>query len=61
MTCYAVWCCFSLKAMRVKVWHAQTESPLFDCLQYAQDMEKLNKQMWEQHSHREEPDHIVGK
>jgi protein O-GlcNAc transferase len=53
--------CFSLKATRVKVWRARTDSPLFDCLQYAQGMEKLYKQMWERHSCGEKPDHIVGK
>jgi hypothetical protein len=34
---------------------------LFYCLQYAQGMEKLYKQMWELHSHGERPDHIVDK
>jgi len=50
-----------LKATRAKVWRARTESPLFDCLQYAQGMEKLYKEMWERHSHGEKPDHIVDK
>ncbi|XP_021934917.1 UDP-N-acetylglucosamine--peptide N-acetylglucosaminyltransferase 110 kDa subunit [Zootermopsis nevadensis] len=50
-----------LKAARGKVWRARTDSPLFDCLQYAQGMEKLYKQMWERHSHGEKPDHIVDK
>lgn len=50
-----------LKAARAKVWQARTESPLFDCLQYAQGMEKLYKQMWERHSHGEKPDHIADK
>nr|CAD7575087.1 unnamed protein product [Timema californicum] len=50
-----------LKSIRVKVWRARSDSPLFDCQQYAQGMEKLYKRMWEKHSHGEKPDHITEK
>lgn len=47
-----------LKAIRAEVWRARAESPLFDCKQYAQGMEKLYKVMWERHERGEKPDHI---
>ena len=48
-----------LKATRAKVWRARTESPLFDCLQYAQGMEKLFQKMWERYQRGDKPDHIT--
>nr|CAD7598908.1 unnamed protein product [Timema genevievae] len=50
-----------LKSIRVKVWRARSDSPLFDCQQYAQGMEKLYKRMWEKHAHGDKPDHITEK
>lgn len=50
----------SLKAMRAKVWTARTESPLFDCKQYAQGMEMLYSRMWDRHSQGLKPDHIAA-
>ncbi|KAG8300669.1 hypothetical protein J6590_071229 [Homalodisca vitripennis] len=47
-----------LKAMRAEVWRARTESPLFDCKQYAQGMEKLYRIMWNRYANGEKPDHI---
>lgn len=47
-----------LKAMRAKVWKARVESPLFDCQQYAQGLEKLFSKMWERFSRGEQPDHV---
>ena len=52
-------CIYSLKAMRVKVWRARSDSPLFDCKQYAQGMEGLYYRMWDRYSHGEKPDHLT--
>lgn len=47
-----------LRSMRHKVWKARVDSPLFDCKQYANGLEKLFARMWERHAHCESPDHI---
>lgn len=46
--------------MRAEVWRARTESPLFDCRQYAQGMEKLYRIMWSKFAKGEKPDHIAA-
>lgn len=46
--------------MRAKVWTARTESPLFDCKQYAQGMEMLYKKMWERYAQGRKPDHLAA-
>lgn len=47
-----------LKGIRAKVWMARVESPLFDCSQYAQGLEKLFRKMWTRFENKLEPDHI---
>lgn len=47
-----------LKSIRVKVWNARVDSPLFDCKQYAEGLEKLYRKMWERHARGETPAHI---
>ncbi|XP_054276877.1 UDP-N-acetylglucosamine--peptide N-acetylglucosaminyltransferase 110 kDa subunit-like isoform X1 [Macrosteles quadrilineatus] len=47
-----------LKAIRAEVWRARTESPLFDCKQYATGMETLYRIMWNRHATGDKPDHI---
>lgn len=47
-----------LRAMRAKVWKARVESPLFDCKQYANGLEKLFEIMWKRFSVGEAPDNI---
>lgn len=49
-----------LKGMRAKVWVARTESPLFDCQQYAQGMEMLFSRMWDRHAQGMKPDHVAA-
>ena len=44
--------------MRAKVWKGRTESPLFNCKQYANDIERLFGFMWEKFARGEKPDHI---
>lgn len=51
---------YSLKGMRAKVWQARTESPLFDCKQYAQGMEMLFSRMWDRHAAGLKPDHVAA-
>lgn len=46
--------------MRAKVWIARSESPLFDCKQYAQGMEMLYTKMWDRFSQGMKPDHIAA-
>lgn len=50
-----------LKAIRAKVWKARAESPLFDCKQYAQGLEKLYSKMYEKLVRGEAADHISAK
>ena len=45
--------------MRAKVWKARTESPLFDCRTYANNLELLFKRMWEKQGAGQKPDHIT--
>ncbi|KAL5288448.1 OGT family protein [Megaselia abdita] len=47
-----------LRAMRAKVWKARVESPLFDCKQYANGLEKLFDIMWKKFSIGESADNI---
>jgi protein O-GlcNAc transferase len=49
-----------LRAIRAKVWKARIDSPLFDCQQYTQGLEKLYGKMWERHARGEKPDHIAA-
>lgn len=46
--------------MRHKVWTARTSSPLFDCKQYAQGLEKLYNRMWDRFSKGMKPDHVAA-
>lgn len=46
--------------MRAKVWKAREESPLFDCQQYADGLERLYDQMWTRHARGEPVDHIAA-
>ncbi|XP_055602116.1 UDP-N-acetylglucosamine--peptide N-acetylglucosaminyltransferase 110 kDa subunit [Uranotaenia lowii] len=50
-----------LKAIRARVWVARSESPLFDCRQYAHGLETLFYKMFERFSRGERPDHISAK
>ena len=45
--------------MRAKVWQGRTESPLFDCKTYTEDIEKLFKIMWEKFARGDKPGHIT--
>lgn len=47
-----------LKSIRAKVWVARVDSPLFDCKQYAQGLEKLFRRMWKRFEAGLEADHI---
>lgn len=47
-----------LRSIRHKVWKARGESPLFDCKEYANGLEKLYVRMWDRHARGEGPDHI---
>lgn len=49
-----------LKSIRAKVWVARVDSPLFDCKQYAQSLEKLFKRMWKRFENGLEADHIAA-
>jgi protein O-GlcNAc transferase len=48
-----------LRGMRAKVWQGRTESPLFDCETYTEDIEKLFKIMWEKFARGDKPGHIT--
>lgn len=47
-----------LTAIRAKVWNMRSESPLFNCRIYANDMERLFSRMWQRHTNGEKPNHI---
>lgn len=47
-----------IRAIRAKVWKARVESPLFDCKQYANGLEKLFDIMWNKFSVGEAADNI---
>lgn len=47
-----------LKSIRAKVWVSRADSPLFDCKQYAQGLEKVFSRMWKRFETGLEPDHI---
>jgi protein O-GlcNAc transferase len=47
-----------LKAIRAKVWTARVESPLFDCKQYVQGLEKIFRKMWKRFECGFEADHL---
>ena len=49
----------SLKAIRAKVWIRRSDSPLFNCQIYANDMERLFARMWQRHASGEKPNHIT--
>lgn len=48
-----------LAAMRAKVWHQRTASPLFNVRHYVSDLEKLLMKMWRRYERGESPDHIT--
>nr|CAH0103742.1 unnamed protein product [Daphnia galeata] len=48
-----------LKAIRAKVWIRRSDSPLFNCQIYANDMERLFARMWQRHASGEKPNHIT--
>lgn len=50
---------FSLKAIRAKVWIRRSDSPLFNCKIYANDMERLFGRMWQRYASGEKPNHIT--
>lgn len=50
-----------LKAVRAKVWKARSDSPLFDCQQYARGLEKLYRIMYDRWLCGEPVDHIAAK
>ena len=45
--------------MRAKVWKGRTTSQLFNCKQYAADIENLFISMWDKFARGEKPDHIT--
>lgn len=47
-----------LKAIRAKVWTSRVDSPLFDCKQYTQGLEKIYRKMWKRFEAGLEPDHL---
>lgn len=49
------------RAIRAKVWKAREDSPLFDCLQYAQGLEALYARMWQRYARGELVEHISAK
>lgn len=49
-----------LKAIRAKVWTARVDSPLFDCKQYVQGLEKIYRKMWKRFEAGLEPDHLAA-
>ncbi|XP_032792888.1 UDP-N-acetylglucosamine--peptide N-acetylglucosaminyltransferase 110 kDa subunit isoform X3 [Daphnia magna] len=48
-----------LKAIRAKVWIRRSDSPLFNCKIYANDMERLFGRMWQRYASGEKPNHIT--
>lgn len=48
-----------LRGMRAKVWKGRTTSQLFNCKQYAADIESLFISMWDKFARGEKPDHIT--
>jgi len=42
--------------MRLKVWRARLESPLFNCSMYANDLEKVYMTMWHMYRNGQKPD-----
>lgn len=50
---------FSLKGIRAKVWQGRMDSTLFDAANYAADLERLYKKMWERFETGQGPDHIT--
>lgn len=48
-----------LSQVRAKVWRARIESPLFNTEQYAHDLERLYKRMWEQFEGGNKADHLT--
>ncbi|XP_070553169.1 UDP-N-acetylglucosamine--peptide N-acetylglucosaminyltransferase 110 kDa subunit-like [Ptychodera flava] len=49
-----------LRLIRAQVWKARTTSPLFDCKQYATDLEDLFRKMWNRYERGLPPDHVVN-
>ena len=49
---------FSLTAIRAKVWNLRSDSQLFNCQTYANDMERLFLRMWQRQANGEKPHHI---
>lgn len=47
-----------LKAIRARVWSARCKSPLFDCKQYVQGLEKIFRKMWKRYEAHLEADHL---
>lgn len=47
-----------LKAIRGRVWSARCKSPLFDCKQYVQGLEKLFRKMWKRYEANLDTDHV---
>jgi protein O-GlcNAc transferase len=48
-----------LTAMRAKVWKARTHSPLFNTKQYAKDLERLYRRMWDRYEKNLQFDHLI--
>ncbi|CAH1267037.1 UDP-N-acetylglucosamine--peptide N-acetylglucosaminyltransferase 110 kDa subunit-like isoform X2 [Branchiostoma lanceolatum] len=48
-----------LRRIRAKVWKLRRTSPLFDCHQYALDMERLYRRMWARYEKGLPADHIT--
>lgn len=48
-----------LRSMRQKVWNARIESPLFDCQQFAIELEMVFLRMWNCYSRNESTEHIT--
>lgn len=49
----------SLRGTRAKIWRGRTETPLFNCKIYANDLERLFRLLWEKHERGEKPDHVT--
>lgn len=56
---WQLWSCFSLQAMKAKVWKARSSSPLFNTKIYASNLERLFDRMWKRYEQGLQPEHLV--
>ena len=50
---------FSLRKIRSLVWKARLTSPLFNTEQYAHDLEKVYRRMWDKYESGHNFEHLI--